>query len=206
VPRHRHGAQANLAVYGWNGNDQTRFNVGGTPGLTAEADYDSWTGGLRASTGRNFLYGPAMGADHFQLTPQLFSEYVHFHRDGYAETGAGGANLTTGSASQTILNAGISLQAEWTFVMENGGKLKPDLHASYKYDLIGDSADTFVSFAAGGSTFAVDGVDPARSAFGIGAGVKFFDTSGWDFTANYDYTFKDEYNAHSGFVRAAYEF
>lgn len=59
---------------------------------------------------------------------------------------------------------------------------------------------------AGGSTFEVDGVDPANSAFGIGAGLKFFDTSGWDFTANYDFTFKSEYEAHSGFLRAAYEF
>jgi outer membrane autotransporter protein len=195
-----------MGLYGWSRNDQTRFDVGGIPGLTATADYDTWVGGVRGSIGRNYHLDPrAAGADKFQLTPQLFSEYVNFSRDGYDETGAGGANLSVGDASQNIWNLGISLQAEWTYVVK-GGKVKPDLHASYKYDVLGDRADTTASFAAGGSTFESQGVDPARSAFAIGAGVKFFDVTGWDFTANYDFNFKDEYSAHSAFFRAAYEF
>jgi uncharacterized protein with beta-barrel porin domain len=196
-----------MALYGWNDNDQRRFAVGGIPGLTASADYESWVGGMRSSIGRNYHFGPNDGrANAFMLTPQLFSEYVHFSRDGYTETGAGGAGIIAGDASQTIWNLGVSLQAEWTFVTENGGKLKPDVHASYKYDLMDEAADTTSTFIAGGSTIGVEGVDPANSVFGVGAGVKFFDTSGWDFTAAYDFTFKDEYEAHSAFVRAAYEF
>lgn len=195
-----------MAVYGWNQNEQARFNVGGISGLTAEADYDTWVGGLRGSIGRNFRYPGAMGARSFQLTPQLFSEYVHFSRDSYAETGAGGASLTVGEADQDSLNLGVSLQAEWTYIVANGGRLKPDLHASYKYDVLDGGADTTASFVAGGSTFAINGADAADSTFAIGAGLKFYDTSGWDFTANYDYTFKSDYHAHSGFLRAAYEF
>lgn len=196
-----------MAVYGWNQNEQARFNVGGIPGLTAEADYDTWVGGLRGSIGRNFRYsGGSMGARSFQLTPQLFSEYVHFSRDSYAETGAGGASLTAGDTSQDILNLGVSLQAEWTYVVANGGRLKPDVHISYKYDVLDGAADTTASFVAGGSTFGVNGADAADSTFGVGAGLKFYDASGWDFTANYDYTFKSDYHAHSGFLRAAYEF
>lgn len=196
-----------MALYGWNPNDQTRFNVGGTAGQTALAEYDSWVGGLRSSIGRN-IHFPADGsrAAAFLLTPQLFSEYVHFSRDGYTETGAGGAAITAGDAGQTIWNVGLSLQAEWTFVTENGGRLKPDIHASYKYDLIDDAADTTSTFVAGGSTIGVDGVDPANSVFGVGVGLKFHDASGWDFTAAYDYTFKDEYEAHPAYARAAYEF
>lgn len=196
-----------MAVYGWNRNEQTRHNVGGIAGLTADADYDSWAGGLRTSIGHNFPYAPhAMGAAAFRLTPQLFSEYVHFNRDGYIETGAGGASLSVGEAGATILNLGLSLQAEWTYLLQDGSKLKPDLHGSYKYDVIGDSADTTASFAAGGSTFEAVGADPATSVFSLGAGLKLYDQNGWDFTANYDYTFKSDYEAHSGFLRAAYEF
>jgi uncharacterized protein with beta-barrel porin domain len=196
-----------MALYGWNGNEQSRFNVGGVPGLTADAEYDSWVGGLRSSIGRNYILSPgAMHADAFQITPQLFSEFVRFTRDGYDETGAGGANLSVGEARQTIWNFGISVQAEWTYVMADGGKLKPDVHVSYKYDVMDERADTTASFFAGGSTIESQGVDPANSVFGIGVGVKFYDVSGWDFTANYDFTFKDAYEAHSAFVRAAYEF
>lgn len=196
-----------MAVAGWNRNDQTRHNVGGIGGLDADADYDSWVGGVRGSIGRNFRYGPdAPGGGSFLLTPQLFSEYVHFGRDGYTETGAGGADLTIGDAKQDILNFGVSLQAEWTYIMEGGRKVMPDVHVAYKYDVIGDQTDTTASFAAGGATFSSQGVDPARSTFVLGAGLKLFDTSGWDFTTNYDYSFKDDYKAHSGFVRAAYQF
>lgn len=196
-----------MALYGWNENEQARFNVGGIPGVTAASEYDSWVGGLRGSLGHNFRF-PMSGerATLFMLTPQLFSEYVHFSRDAYTETGAGGANIAAGDASQTILNLGVSLQAEWTFKTTDGGKLQPDIHVSYKYDAVGDAADTTSTFVAGGSTIGIEGVDPARSAFGVGVGLKFYDTSGWDFMAAYDYAFKDEYEAHSAFLRAAYEF
>lgn len=142
----------------------------------------------------------------FRRQRQLFSEFVRFTRDGYDETGAGGANLSVGDARQTIWNFGISVQAAWTYVMADGGKLKPDVHVSYKYDVMDDRADSTASFFAGGSTIESQGVDPANSVFGIGVGVKFYDVSGWDFTANYDFTFKDAYEAHSAFLRAAYEF
>lgn len=72
--------------------------------------------------------------------------------------------------------------------------------------MMGESADTTSTFVAGGSTIGIEVVDPAKSAFGIGVGLKFHDTSGWDFAAAYDYTFKDEYEAHSAYLRAAYEF
>jgi hypothetical protein len=80
------------------------------------------------------------------------------------------------------------------------------VHVSYRYDVLDGAADTTASFTAGGSTFGISGVDAADSTFGVGVGLKFYDASGWDFTANYDYTFKSDYQAHSGFLRAAYEF
>lgn len=195
-----------MALYGWNRNEQTRFNVGGIAGTNGFGEYDSWVGGLRSSVGRNFHLPTYDARAIFLLTPQLFSEYVHFNRDRYTETGAGGAGIIAGDASQTIWNLGLSLQAEWTFVTENGGRLKPDIHATYKHDMLGEAADTTSTFVAGGSTIAIEAVNPAKSAFGIGVGLKFYDTSGWDFAAAYDYTFKDEYEAHSAYLRAAYEF
>jgi len=100
----------------------------------------------------------------------------------------------------------VSLQAEKSFELENGAILKPNVHASYKYDVIGDSADTSASFTAGGSTFDTKALDPADSTFQAGVGLKLIETNGWDVTANYDYTFKSDYDSHSGFLRVAYEF
>ena len=194
-----------MALYGWNGNDQTRHDVGGIGGLEAKADYDSWVSGTKLSAGHNFYVGKGVQGG-LKLTPQLFSEYVHFNRGDYTETGVGGADLVIGSVSQDVLNLGVSLQAEWTFKTGGGTTIKPDLHAGYKYDVLDDQADTTTSFVAGGSTFAVGGMDTPNSTFAIGAGAKFYSVDNWDFSANYDYTFKSDYAAHSGLFRAAYEF
>lgn len=194
-----------MAVYGINSNDQVRHNVGGIAGLNAYADYDSWTAGFRGAVGHNYHLNKG-SSSAFKLTPQFFSEYVHFKRDGYTETGAGGANLIVGDAAQNIWNVGTSLQAEWEFKSSNGTSYKPDVHVSYKYDLAKDAADTSASFAAGGTTFATNSAEPASSTFGIGAGLKIFAVNNWDFTVNYDYNVKSDYDAHSGFIRAAYQF
>lgn len=193
-----------MVLGGYNRNEQQRRDIGGIDGLNANADFDSWVAGARAGIGHNFR---PSADEAVRITPQLFSEYVYFDRDGYTESGAGGANLTTGSASENILNLGASVQAERKFVADNGTVIKPDIHATYKYDVLDDDqADTTSSFAAGGSTFSTQGLDPANSTFGVGAGVKLYGTNGWDFTANYDFTFKQDYDAHTGFIRAAYEF
>ncbi|MCB9945599.1 MAG: autotransporter domain-containing protein [Geminicoccaceae bacterium] len=192
-----------MLLGGLGKNDQTRHDVGGIPGLHAKADYDSWTAGARVAVGKNFQTGEG---NRVKLTPQLFAEYVHFSSDSYDEDGAAGANLSVDGADQDILNLGVSLQAEKSFELENGAILKPNVHASYKYDVIGDSADTSASFTAGGSTFDTKALDPADSTFQAGVGLKLIETNGWDVTANYDYTFKSDYDSHSGFLRVAYEF
>lgn len=182
-------------------NDQRRHDVGGVAGLDANADYGSWLGGLRGAVGRNYHTGGDL-----KLTPQLFSEFFHFRRNGYSETGAGGLNRTVDDSNQNVLNLGTSLQVEKTLKAANGLVFKPDVHVSYKYDLLNDKMDTTSSFAAGGPAFSTGGVDPARSTLGAGVGLKIYDTNGWDFAASYDYTYKSDYDAHSGFVRAAYQF
>ena len=194
-----------MAAYGWNRNEQTRHDVGGIEGLNAKADYDSWVAAARGSIGHNFRgSGQATG---LTITPQFFSEYIHFDSDGYTESGAGGANLSVGDSEQDILNLGLSAQAAYSIKLTDGSILRPDIHASFKHNVLDDDqADTTSSFDAGGSTFSTDGIDPADSTTSIGTGLKLFKTNNWDFTANYDYTFKEDYSAHSGFLRAAYEF
>lgn len=193
-----------MVVGGFNKNDQTRHNVGGIEGLEADSDYDSWTAGGRVGLGKN-LYAGYDGS--IKMAPQVFADYLHFDSDGYTETGAGGANLTTDGTEQDFLNLGASLQIEKSFRIGNSLIAKPDVHATYRYDVIDDTADTTASLAAGGSTFDAKGPDEDDpSSYTVGTGLKFYGVAGWDLTANYDYTFKSSYNAHSGFARAAYEF
>jgi outer membrane autotransporter protein len=192
-----------MGAFGWDTNDENRQDVGAIAGLDASADYNSWQAATRWEVGRNFKNLPT----NMTLTPSLISDYIHYQASGYTETGAGGADLHVGSQAENQLNVGLGLQAEWLFDSVAGSKLRPNLHASYRYDVLNDDAvDTTSSFAAGGGAFTTNGLNPGNSTYDLGAGMKFYNTGNWDFTVTYDHTFKADYNSDSGIIRAAYSF
>ena len=192
-----------MGAFGWDTNNENRQNVGAIAGLNASADYNSWQAATRWEVGRNFKDLPT----NMTLTPSLISDYLHYQANGYTENGAGGADLHVGSRAENQLNLGLGLQAEWLFETEDGSKLRPNLHGSYKYDVLNnDAVDTTSSFAAGGGTFTTNGLNPSPSTYDLGTGMKFYNTGNWDFTATYDHTFKADYNSDSGIIRAAYKF
>lgn len=192
---------AGMASLGWDRNNSTRYDVGGVSGLNANSDYNSWQGAGRAEFGRNFYVGKAV------LTPLASVDYVHYNADSYQEHGAGGANLHVNSANEDLLNLGIGARAQWNFKTANNWQIKPDIHASYQRNMLhNDSLDATASFAAGGATFSVQGLNPANSTFDFGTGVKLYNSNNWDFAATYDHTARSDYNANSGMLRAAYHF
>ena len=132
---------------------------------------------------------------------------MHYNAQSYTETGAGGANLHVDNQTEDTLNLGIGGRAEWLLKLDNDMQLKPNLHASYQYNVLNnDKADTTASFTGGGGTFSTSGLNPSNSTFDLGAGLKLYNTDNWDFTATYDYLVRTDYNANSGMLRAAYQF
>lgn len=194
-----------IVAYGWNDNKQIRHNIGGINGLNANSNYDSTTIATRAAFGKNFT--PLSHLNEIVLTPQIFTEYLHFNADSYTENGAGGANLTVGNTDLNTFDVGLGNQIAYKIRTEKGGILSPNIHANYKYNLLrNDAISTNGSFNAGGSTFTTNGLNPSNSSANIGIGFTFYTLEQWDFTANYDYSFKTNYNAHSGLFKASYKF
>jgi outer membrane autotransporter protein len=189
-----------MTSYGWNDVDQTRHDVGGAGGADANSDYDADQFTVRAEVGRDLAYGSAI------LTPNAMAHWTHYSPDGYTETGAGGLNQTVDSDSLNIFELGVGADAGWDFQNADGSHTKPSLHLGYRYDLIGDEVEATTTFAGGGAAFGTQGPDPARSTFVAGAAVDFYSTANWELSVNYDYTFKEDFDAHSGFLRAGYNF
>lgn len=180
--------------------DQTRNNVGGVSGLTASADYDSDTIVARFETGRRYAAG-----GNTILTPKLMMNYQNFDAEGYTETGAGGANLQVDGESLNMLELGVAMDAHWDHQQADGSYIQPKLTAGVRHDLIGDQYETTSRFTAGGANFKTEGFDPAQTTFNAGAGVTYFSTSNWELNAKYDFEFKEDYDAHSGTLNAAYK-
>ena len=187
--------------YIWSNNDTTRHNVGGTSGLTAKGDFDSDQIIARVEVGRDYMVGTET-----TLTPNMMVNYNHYDADNYVETGASGANLTVDSEALDVLEIGVGVDASWTYQQANGGYFKPSLSAGVRYDVIGDEVEATNTFAGGGSAFKTEGFDPAQTTMDLGAGVTYFTTDNWELSADYNYEFKSDYDAHSGVLKAAYKF
>ena len=115
-------------------------------------------------------------------------------------------DLTVNGKDLNMAEVGAGLDASWKHKNVDGSSFDPSLHAGYSYDLVGDRVEVTSAFAAGGGTFVSQGADPARSRIDAGAGLSYQTTDNWQFSANYDYNFKEDFSAHSGYLRAGYRF
>lgn len=192
---------AGQAGYVWGDNEQTRSNVGGITGLTADADYDSDVIFAGLEAGRRYLVG-----GNTVLTPKALVNYQHYDADGYTETGAGGLNLTTSGEEIDLFEIGVGVDASWDYQQADGSFLQPKIGVGVRHDLIGDEYQTTSTFGAGGASFQTEGFDPAQTTFNVSADVTYFSTTNWELSAGYDFEIKSDYDSHAGTLKAAYKF
>ena len=188
-----------MAAYAYNNNDTTRHAVGGVGGPDADGNFGANQYTVRAEAGRDYAYGSAT------LTPSVMANWMHYTPDSYTETGTG-ANLHVDGDSLNMFEVGLGLNASWLSQNASGSYWQPSLHAGVRHDLVGDKVVSTNNFTGGGAAFRTEGFDPAQTMVDAGAGLKYYSTANWEFTANYDYELKADYGAHSGYLRAAYKF
>lgn len=186
--------------YAYNDIGSTRHNVGGI-GLNAQANYHSDQYGGKVAVARDYKF------DSLRLTPTLFLNYTRVDTDSYTETGAAGASLRVINSGLNVLDLGIGVDAGWKLKpFSDGTLLEPTLHATYAYDATGDRVQTTANFTGAGAAFAANGFSVARSRGNIGGGLSYTASQRLQFRAGYDYEFKSDFSAHSGYLRAQYSF
>lgn len=158
----------------------------------------------RASLGRNYSASGGM-----TLTPLASVDYTYLKTAGYTESGAGGSDLVVGSNDQNILDLGLGVNADWKIKADDDGDIvKPGIHAGYTYSALDDKVQVASSFTGdpANTLFTTTGASPARSTFDVGANVVYATTANWDFSANYDFQYKQAYTSHTGELRATFHF
>lgn len=192
--------------YAYNDIEQTRKNVG-VSNLTATADYESNQYGAGLALGRDIEVNYPGVNTSFVVTPKVSADFLHIDTDEYSEKGAGGLALQNVDTDDfQVLDLGVSVDATWTVAMENGSFVKPSLHAGYAYDAINDEVETTSQLSLAGPAFKTEGFDPDEHKFNIGAGIAYEAANNWELNAEYDFEVKEDYDAHSGVVRASYKF
>lgn len=186
--------------YAHNSIDQTRFNVGAVAGNNADADFDSNQFMAFLEAGKEYAFSGGMS-----LTPRVLANYQHLNFDSYNETGST-ANLSVDTDDMDIFELGVGVTAAWDIPDSKGNVLTPSLSAEYRYDVVGDEVQSTANFTGGGATFQTDGFDPDQNSFDIGAGLAYEMDERWSVSADYNYNFKSDYDAHAASLRANYNF
>jgi uncharacterized protein with beta-barrel porin domain len=190
-----------LAGYTFSSNNTLRQNVGEVPGLSATGSFDANEFAATVEGGRAIKLGNAT------LTPLAMTDWAYYKQQSYTETGAGGSDLSVDSQAISYLDVGIGGKASWDFAgMSDGSHIVPELHTSYRHDLIGDSVEATANFVGGGQQFTAEGASPEQNKFNVGAQVKYYDSGNVELTANYDLDAKVGYVSQTAYLRAAYKF
>ena len=131
------------------------------------------------------------------ITPIASLNYVHTAIGKYIESGAGDLNLEVAEQDYNFLQMGLGGKISWD-LMQNWGRLVPNMHARWLYDFIGDEAQTTSSFTGGGPTFTTTGYEPAQGSVNVGVGVDLLSKGNIAFLLNYDFETKEDFTAHYG--------
>ncbi len=184
------------AAYHNYNSDRTVAGVG----IASSGDFSGETYTARVGGGYHFL--TSNGID---ITPNMGLTYYYNHTESYTESGVGGLNNSVGSSDQNALIGKIGADVGYSF---NYGStlVRPVVRAAYLYDFVGDQLDTTSQFTGGGATFKVRDASPERSSFDLGASLNLAQTNNVSFSADYDFQAKTDYTAHSGMLRARYNF
>lgn len=189
--------------YMYSDIDTTRYNVGQIAGNNARADFSSNQYTIRTEVGRDYT----VDGTRLSLTPSGTFNYTYVDLEDYTERGAGGLSLRNVDTDEVqILEFGGNLRAEAKFEDHAGGVIAPNLHAGYRYDVIGDKVATSGRLTGGGAAFKSEGFEPSQHTVNVGTGIKWTTASDFEFTLNYDYEHKSDYAEHSGFARAGFKF
>ncbi|HAC59688.1 MAG TPA: hypothetical protein DCF73_15200, partial [Rhodobiaceae bacterium] len=177
--------------YGMNEYDSRRLSLGGTN----TANYDGSQFVARAEVGHMFTSG------QWDITPNAGLRYNRVDIDAYTETGP----LPISVNGQTVdsLRAVAGVNARYSFLLEEGGKLIPE----FGVKVLGELADpdkAITGNVAGGGAFAVQSVPRDDVSYGIGAGVTWEVSDRFSLRVTYDGEFQSDYDEQA--LAAAFRF
>lgn len=196
--RHTMGAaylSASLA-YGWQDvtTDRT-VTVSGTDKLTA--NFKASTFAARTETGWRFAPWPGSGVG---VTPYAALQLTSFHLPGYSETATSGSNqfaLSYSAQTTTNLRSELGTHLDRPFLTRDGlftlrGRL------AWAHDSNTDRPATATFQTLPGSTFTVNGAQPAADAALISAGAKMDWLNGITLAGSFDGEFSSTTRSYAG--------
>ncbi len=186
-----------VGAFTYNSYNTDRTLVGGS---VASADFNGQQYSAKGTAG----YKVDMQGG-LKVTPFVSAQYTFLTQDDYSETGSI-ANLHVKSDDINIFKTGLGAKLAYPIV-EGGTTYTPRMSAAWYYDLVGDEVDTTSNFtSAAGTNFISKGADVAQSTFRLGAGLDVLAQDNVTVSLDYNWDTKQDFEAHTGQLKARFEF
>jgi outer membrane autotransporter protein len=167
------------------------------PGFTEtlSGDYSGYQIGARAEYGIPFALNEKWSGRWL-----MGARFAYLDNGAYSETGGASAqNVASTSANSAQSVLGVE------FVNKLSAASSATLRARYLHEF-SDTPAVNASFATGGPSFTVDGVQPGRDALQLGFGYRNITSQGTTIAIGYDMEIKDEYLGHQLTAKAIWNF
>ncbi|MBF0179222.1 MAG: autotransporter domain-containing protein [Magnetococcales bacterium] len=175
--------------YAHNSYDSTRTISVGAINTTATGSFNGYNLFIGADLGADIKM-----ADKVLVEPWVGIRYDHVHRDGFQEGGAGNLNLDVLSKTQHNPRTTLGVRALQTI---NSGDMAYEPELRIRWDHEFQDAPLETKARINGAEFTTKGVDLGHDSGTVGLGITAISKSGFDVSANYDFTFRDNANYHN---------
>ena len=144
--------------------------------------------------------------DGFMVVPNAGMQYVHHAEDKFAETGASGFNLSSGSTHIDSFQPILGVNVVRPFVTDGGTHITVEGKVAYSRELLSISRNEVLTTASGALSPATS-VTPARNTLTFGPTVTAQATNELQVYADYKATLGlGKSTGHTVFVGARYEY
>ena len=186
-----------MLSYAYNDSkvDQTAFDV------VYSGDYSSSQYGASAEYG----YAVPLGGNVY-FTPKVGSQYFFVSSESFDLTSSTGVfNRTVDLESTNVLLGYVGGQLDNRYRQGNS-TIIPALHAKVLYDFIGDEGEATTQYTAGGGSL-VQSETPDVEELSFNSGLSLVVEGDYvSVSAGYDYTFKEDYDNHTGQAKVSLKF
>jgi len=121
------------------------------------------------------------------LTPKVGFQFVHLSEDSFADSGAGGFDLSASGHGTDSFQPYLGATVAQKFTTDSGAEITPELRLGYAYEALANSRLLTVTTASG-FNFPVTGIAPSRSQCTTGIGVAMVAGPNLSLYADYDVT------------------
>jgi len=185
--------------FGWNEYKSSRYIS--VASAEARANYSGQSYSARAEIGQNYKM-----QNDVIFTPTLTLTAAKNSVDSYDESGAGTLNLHVRNDSANFFETRAGAQVKKFYKTKSGEKFAPQFSVSYGYDFAGNRQKATSNFIGQNLNFTNSGARIAQGSLKIGTGIEFFARNDLSLSANYIFENRNQYSAHSGWLKARYNF